>query len=212
MVWKTNFDKLPSQDSLDTQNQRLSTQSSSKIITSSFNRNNASDSSNNVIHVHASNGLGSSYSSSSSSQRDQSPLTIPLNESNLNEIESINLNSHTTELAPASVTPKRFLSENKLKTSKNLANLNHILISNGSDINSNWNDKISNYGTSGSILKKLTNDQESIKSSNQLNNLSNTLEHIVQQLDILTQVQNIKFKNFTKKLFIKFFPLRLLVS
>ena len=52
---------------------------------------------------------------------------------------------------------------------------------------------------SGMILKKLTADSsEQENSRTSLPNISNTLEHIVQQLDILTQV--CEFLDFNKKI------------
>lgn len=187
MVWKTNFDRPLYQDLKDTRSQRLSNscQTSSKIFASNSYQNSiGTNNSVNVIHAFTSNGSESVSLSSSSSQRDPSPLTIPLNESNFNDSEFVKLDPTAVALKSAAVAPKHLFTQNRPKPSKNLANTNPSLLSN--DFNS-FIEK-----NSGSILKKSTNDDESKRSNTQLNNISNTLEHIVQQLDILTQVNKLK--------------------
>lgn len=194
MVWKTNFDQVPYQDLIDSRSQRLqnSAQTPNQILnTNTLHRNslgnNISNNNNNIIHARTSNGSASVSSSSSSSQRDQSPITIPLNESNLNDSDPSELDPTTAALVSATTAPKHLYNQNRPKATKNLAYTNHV-VSNGNLSNSS--DKSSgvvSVGT-GSILKKITNDSENIKPNAQLSTISNTLEHIVQQLDILTQV------------------------
>lgn len=188
MVWKTNFDKPHYQDLKDNRSQRLpnSYQTSSKTFASTNYQNSVGNNSSvNVIHAFTSNG-SVSVSSSSSSQRDPSPLTIPSNESNLNESDPVDLNPTAAALKSAAVAPRHLYTQNRPKPSKNLANTNPSLVSNTNSISTNI-DK-----NSGSILKKFSNDDDFKRSNTQLNNISDTLEHIVNQLDILTQVKFLK--------------------
>lgn len=187
MVWKTNFDQVPYQDLIDSRSQRLpnSAQTPNQIInTNSFQRNSLGNN-NNIIHARTSNGSTSVSSSSSSSQRDQSPITIPLNESNLNDSDPSEMDPTAAALVSATTAPRHIYNQNRQKAIKNLAYTNPVVL-NGNLSNSS--DKSSVSGT-GSILKKLTNESENTKSNAQLSTISNTLEHIVQQLDILTQVR-----------------------
>lgn len=204
MVWKTNFDQVPYQDLIDTPSQKVSNSTrASNQISNNYHRNslgnNRLNGNSNIIHARTTHSSASVSSSSSCSQRDQSPLTIPLNESNLNESGSVDLDPTTAALVSATAAPKHFFIQNQQKPSKNLANTNPSVVPNGSNLSNSSEKSSASSSSNGSILKKLTNDTESTRSNIQLNGISNTLEHIVQQLDILTQV-NI-FSNSNKQNF-----------
>lgn len=198
MVWKTNFDQIPYQEFLESRQQKMldvppqQQQSSAKL----------SQTNNDVIHARS--GLGSA-----TLQREPSPLTIPLNESVAQgDDEEFMKNMDPTSAAIAyATTPSKGVSLNVHQRRPNSKKLSftHFSVDN---LSSNGNSTNNGTSGSGSILKKLTsssnNDidkqqlQQQLKQEQQQYqqiappNLASTLEHIVQQLDILTQV-NIDF-------------------
>lgn len=173
-----------------------------KTTTSSGRDNYNSDhmgSNNNVVHARQ------------MANRDVSPLTIPLNESIIKGNEEDETNHYQrdpTAAAIASVTG----SHNSQKSANNMnyvkSNAKQRLACTTGNVSNNSNNHSNNQNTgnsssssssssslnsgSGMLLKKLTTTSESENDNNQRNNsmpnISNTLEHIVQQLDILTQV------------------------
>lgn len=219
MVWKTNFDQIPYQELLESRQQKsISTSSNSsssstsqsysnnsKSSSSNFNVNNNHVNNNNVIHARPNSAINTM------TQRDGSPITIPLNESVAHaDEEETQQQMHTrhsldpTANAIASATSApRSNSGSNLHQSR--PNTKKLAFSNGNgncnNNNNNNNNSNSSNGTvtpgSGSLLKKLTSNNNEID-KNSMPNISNTLEHIVQQLDILTQVKcyfNIKSLN-----------------
>ena len=176
MVWKTNFDKIPYQELLESRQQRNTTSANSQSRASMPNLN--AHPNNSEIHAKLSNNGGAAQFS----HRDASPLTIPLNESVVQngEDEETSLPSNPTAVAIASAT-----------AAKNGHLTNGFQIRSGVKklaITNPAPEKTNSSGT-GSILKKLTNEPN--ENRNSLPNISNTLEHIVQQLDILTQVKTL---------------------
>ena len=166
MVWKTNFDKIPYQELLESRQQRATTSAQQpRASVPNLNGNN-----NNEIHARLSMGGGSS-SGGLMSQRDASPLTIPLNESVVQSGEEEN----PTAAAIASATAAK--NTNLTSAFQVRAGAKKLAVTNSERVSSS---------STGSILKKLTNEPN--ENRNSLPNISNTLEHIVQQLDILTQV------------------------
>jgi len=162
MVWKTNFD------------QAIQQISPSNSVSNQTNRRKYSD--NNIFHARPIINSATSSSSTSSSNRDPSPLTIPLNESVLREED---LNEPEPEQQIVSLTSA--LKNTKLHQGKP-------------------SKRLSNGASTGSILKKITNDNMSQMSneSKQLpTSITNTLEHIVQQLDMLTQTVSVLEQRIT---------------
>ena len=136
--------------------------------------------------------------------RDVSPLTIPLNESIVRGNEEDDTSQYQrdpTAAAIASVTSAPQKAANNMNYVKSSAKQrlacttgNVSSSSNNQSGNQNGNNSSSSSGSSslnsgsGLLLKKLTNESESDNQRSSMPNISNTLEHIVQQLDILTQV------------------------
>jgi hypothetical protein len=197
MVWKTNFDQIPYQEFLESRQQKMvevpTPQSSAKL----------SQTSNDVIHARS--GLGGS---AATLQREPSPLTIPLNESVAqgDDEEFMKSMDPTSAAIAYATTPSKGVGLNVHQRRPNSKKLSftHFSVDN---LSSNGNTNGSNNGSStgsGSILKKLTSSssneiekQQQLKQEQQQQyqqiappNLASTLEHIVQQLDILTQVNN----------------------
>ena len=229
MVWKTNFDQIPYQDFLESRQQKATNSASSASATNNTgpiqqqqqqqanqkystqtstngnNNANSNNNNNNVIHARPNTVVNSL--ATSSQMRDQSPITIPLNESLVYQNdESNNSNEFLQSLDPTGAALMKATKENKIvnanihqnrPNSKKLSFVsngsngsNASNSSNGSNGNlSNSSDKTGNTLNSGtgSILKKVTTENEINTSIPP--NLTNTLEHIVQQLDILTQVR-----------------------
>jgi len=189
MVWKTNFDQIPYQDLMESRqkntNQNTDPVGSGNPLNSQVNNNNprkttaysntnmnAKGNNSNVVHARQ------------MTSRDVSPLTIPLNES---IVDDNRRGSDPTAAAIASATSNGAV-RNKGNMNQVKANSRKLACTTESSDNSSGNS--SGFSSiSGSILKKLTSDQTGSEDSrNSLPNISNTLEHIVQQLDILTQV------------------------
>lgn len=220
MVWKTNFDQIPYQEFLESRqqkttpsttsvssNQAVLPQQKSSLTTPNGNGNANVNNNNNVIHARPNTVVNSLASSSSSQVRDQSPITIPLNESLIYQNDdSNNSNEFLQSLDPtgaalaSATTAHKNINTNIHQNRPNSKKLSYVANgSNGSNGSNNSNGNLSNSSdktgstinsSTGSILKKLTNSSN----ENDINaplphNLTNTLEHIVQQLDILTQVK-----------------------
>lgn len=185
MVWKTNFDKIPYQELVESRQQRA-TSANSQSRASMPNPN--AHPNNSEIHAKLNNNGGGVVLS----HRDASPLTIPLNESVANNVEDEDtpIPNNPTAAAIASATAaKNGHSTNSFQVRPGMKKL---------AITNSAPERPNSSGT-GSILKKLTNEPNENRKS--LPNISNTLEHIVQQLDILTQVKNslrISFKDKTQ--------------
>jgi hypothetical protein len=184
MVWKTNFDQIPYQDLMESRqkntNQNADAIGAGNSLNPQGSNNNAKKSTaytngkannSNVVHARQ------------MASRDVSPLTIPLNES---IVDDSRRSLDPTAAAIASVTSNGVAARSNMNQVK--ANARKLPCTTEGSENSSGNS--SGFSSiSGSILKKLTNDQTSSEDSrNSLPNISNTLEHIVQQLDILTQV------------------------
>jgi len=218
MVWKTNFDQIPYQEFLESRQQKTTPssgsasanqaplqQQKSSSSTSNGNGNANVNNNNNVIHARPNTAVNSLASSSQA--RDQSPITIPLNESLIYQNdESNNSNEFLQSLDPTGVAlvsatqAQKNINTNIHQNRPNSKKLSYVGNgSNGSNGSNNSNGNLSNSSdktgstinsSTGSILKKLTNSSnENETNANIPHNLTNTLEHIVQQLDILTQVK-----------------------
>ncbi len=205
MVWKTNFDQIPYQELLESRQQKsisTSSNSSSSSNSQSYSNNSKSSSNfnvnnnvnnNNVIHARPNSVINTL------TQRDGSPITIPLNESVVNVEDDDNHQQVNTRysdptanaIASATSAPRSNSGSNLHQSRPNSKKLAY---SNGNNNNNNNNNSNSSNGTvtpgSGSLLKKLTANNNNEIEKNSMPNISNTLEHIVQQLDILTQVKN----------------------
>ena len=188
MVWRTNFDQIPYQELLESRQQKAintkepaSTSSANSLNMISNNPQNFSGNSNidsnlninNVIHARA------NTAANTMSQRDISPLTIPLNESIAkNDDEEQNQQTHQLQQRIIDPTAAAIATATSVLKATNL----HQNRPNAKKLA--YTNENGNTGT-GSILKKLTNESDN---RNSMPFISNTLEHIVQQLDILTQV------------------------
>ena len=186
MVWRTNFDQIPYQELLESRQQKVINTTEPALTSSanSLNTNNTKNSSanlntesnlniNNVIHARA------NTAANTMSQRDISPLTIPLNESIAkNDDEEQNQQSHQLQQRNMDPTAAAIATATSAMRAMNL----HQNRPNAKKLA--YTNENGNTGT-GSILKKLTNESDN---RNSMPFISNTLEHIVQQLDILTQV------------------------
>jgi WD40 repeat protein len=194
MVWKTNFDQVPYQEMLDAHQQKKSTSNAKPAA------NNSIGSNSNVIHAKPPS-LGS--------QREASPLTIPLNESvmgqvisngndNDNEFQNDqNLDPTAAAIASATSAMKnaRLNVHQDRPSTKKLAYLSENIVNSNVGLNGEKTKSASSSssGEPNSMLKKFNTPDMTKNASNPNStlpsNLANTLEHIVQQLDILTQVK-----------------------
>ncbi len=214
MVWKTNFDQIPYTEFLESRQQKSTSSSAPpssnqatlqqqkpSLATSNGNGNANVNNNNNVIHARPNTAVNSLASSSQA--RDQSPITIPLNESLIYQNDdSNNSNEFLQSLDPtgaalvSATSAQKNINTNIHQNRPNSKKLSYV--SNGSNGSNNSNGNLSNSSdktgstinsSTGSILKKLTNSSNENEINGSIpNNLTNTLEHIVQQLDILTQV------------------------
>lgn len=189
MVWKTNFDQIPYQELMESRNHKATNGShqqqqqvtmSSKLSSTSQNHNQSSATTingggggsfkSNVIHARP----GSS-TANASSQRDASPITIPLNESCMDGDDDENEAAlDPTAAAIASATS---------------AFKNNMYIQ-PTSIKNQVNKKLAHVSN-----KKP--DNESAAEQLSMQNVEKTLEYIVQQLDMLTQTVTILEQRLT---------------
>ena len=193
MVWKTNFDQIPHQDLVDSRHQKSSNANTghniggSSKLNAGQNGNHGNNS--NVIHARPSTAM------KMESQREASPLTIPLNESVIDveadgydDEDEVNLQAlNPTAAAIVSATRSRQQGQ------QHTTGVNKRLANTANSINSS-SDKTTNSIGTGSILKKLTTPGQAVDGDSTENNWSRdnigyTLDQIVQQLGMLTQVR-----------------------
>lgn len=184
MVWKTNFDQIPHQDLVDSRGQHKSNATTGHNIGGSSKLSAAANGAggahnNNVIHARPSTAM------KMESQREASPLTIPLNESVMDGFgdddneDEVNLNPTAAAIVSATRAARQ--------QQQTAAAVNKRLANTANSINSS-SDKTANSMGTGSILKKLTTTDTGDENNWSRDNIGYTLDQIVQQLGMLTQV------------------------
>lgn len=175
MVWKTNFDQIPYQELMESRNHKATGSSSqqqqqvtmSSKISSQTNQLTNGSFKSNVIHARP----GSS-TANASSQRDASPITIPLNESCVDADDDDNEAALDPTAAAIASATSAFKNNMYIQPTsiKNQVNKKLAHVSNGTKKPENENG--------------VDHQQQQLS----MQNVEKTLEYIVQQLDMLTQV------------------------